>query len=114
MSGYRIESAFPYERGESIPIFVDGEVVMAYEGETVGALMFALDRIALRRTRSESATRGVYCGMGVCYECLITVNATKNIRACITQVSPGMTVETSADNTFDEVNPQQNRQCDEC
>jgi succinate dehydrogenase/fumarate reductase-like Fe-S protein len=89
-------------------------MVTAYEGETVGAVMFVLDRIALRRTRRESAPRGVYCGMGVCYDCLVTVNGTKNLRACTTQVSPGMKVETSADNESDGAIPEQKKQCDEC
>ena len=37
---------------------------------------------------------GVLCGMGVCYECLVTVDGAPNRQACMTRVRAGMKVET--------------------
>lgn len=46
-----------------------------------------------RHTRA-SSPRGPFCGMGICYECLVTINGIPNIRACQTYVTDGMQVET--------------------
>ncbi|MCP5053679.1 MAG: (2Fe-2S)-binding protein, partial [bacterium] len=40
--------------------------------------------------------RGALCGMGICFECIVTVNGIPNTRSCMTEVEPGMTVETNA------------------
>lgn len=37
--------------------------------------------------------RGVFCGMGLCHECLVSVNGKMGQRACMTQVAEGMRVE---------------------
>ena len=50
----------------------------------------------LRRTRSGEA-RGVFCGMGVCYECLVTVDGRPGQRACMTRVRDGMSVAAHRD-----------------
>jgi NADH dehydrogenase/NADH:ubiquinone oxidoreductase subunit G len=34
--------------------------------------------------------------MGLCYECLVTVDGIPNVRACLTPVAEGMVVETTA------------------
>lgn len=46
---------------------------------------------AFGRRRSE-LPRGTFCGMGVCYDCLVTVNSRRGQRACMTTVSDGMSV----------------------
>src|SRR5690606_37458565 len=38
--------------------------------------------------------RGLFCGMGVCFECRVTINGQSGQRSCLTLVEPGMTVET--------------------
>lgn len=80
-------------RGNGVEIVVDGEGLLAYEGETIAAAMLAVGRRIFRRTSSGEA-RGVYCGMGVCFDCVMVVNGTPNIRACQTRVNAGMTVRT--------------------
>ena len=46
---------------------------------------------AFRRTGAGDA-RGVFCGMGVCFECLVDVDDRRNQRACMTVVTEGMTI----------------------
>ncbi len=82
-------------RGNAVEIVVDGEGLRAYEGETIAAALLAAGRRIFRRT-SSGAPRGVYCGMGVCFDCVMVVNGTPNIRACQTLVNAGMTVRTQA------------------
>jgi NADH dehydrogenase/NADH:ubiquinone oxidoreductase subunit G len=37
--------------------------------------------------------RGGLCGMGVCYECLVTINGSPGQRACMVEVQEGMEIE---------------------
>ena len=52
---------------------LDGRPVIAYEGESVAALLLAEGITATRMTRG-GEPRGVYCGMGVCFDCLVVVD----------------------------------------
>jgi predicted molibdopterin-dependent oxidoreductase YjgC len=81
-------------RGASLTIFVDGEAVTAFAGESVAAALLASDRRALRLTPRHRAPRGLFCAMGVCFDCLVTVNRVANVRACMTTVEDGMQIET--------------------
>lgn len=72
-------------------IFVDGEPVAAFEGQSVAAALLSAGRRVFRRTRS-GATRGLFCGMGVCYDCLVSIDDLPNRRACMTLVREGMRV----------------------
>lgn len=82
------------KRGKQIQIIVDGRPVEAFEGETVAAALLAAGIQQFRLTRNHKKPRGVFCGMGICYECLVRVNGVDNVRACVTQVIDGMKVET--------------------
>ncbi|MBM4459247.1 MAG: (2Fe-2S)-binding protein [Chloroflexi bacterium] len=81
----------------SVPAFivhVDGRPVAAHAGETVAAVLLAAGIRIFRRTAQRGEPRGVFCGIGVCYECLVTVDGAANTRACVTVVAPGMVIET--------------------
>lgn len=82
------------KRGRKIQITIDGKSVEAFEGETVAAAMMAAGLRVFRNTAKTKAPRGMYCGMGICFECLVTINGVKNVRACLTPVTDGMTVVT--------------------
>src|SRR5215831_20559914 len=77
-----------------VRIRFDGAEIEALPGETVAAALAAADIVAVRRSRS-GAPRGPYCGMGVCFDCLVTVDGRPNQRACLTKVEPGMDVRSS-------------------
>ncbi|NPV55294.1 MAG: (2Fe-2S)-binding protein [Anaerolineae bacterium] len=81
-------------RGKQVQVTVDGKTVAAYEGETVAAVLTANGIHTFRLTREHKHPRGLYCGMGVCYECLVRVDGVDNVRACMTAVADGMVVET--------------------
>lgn len=81
-------------RGSEIEIIVDGSAVRAYVGETVAAALMAAGQRALRTTPRRSEPRGLYCGMGVCFDCVMTVDGRPNVRTCQTRVHSGMRVQT--------------------
>lgn len=86
------------ERGRLLQITVDGKQIEAYEGETIAAAMIAAGIYTFRHTRKNKDPRSVYCGMGSCMECLVTVNGMPSMRACETFVAEGMQIETGMDN----------------
>ena len=83
-----------WQHGRSIQIQVDGKPIEAFEGETVAAALLASGIHTFRLSRKNQEPRGLFCGMGICYECLVTVNGTHSVQACLTPVAEGMQVET--------------------
>ena len=71
-------------------------MVPAIEGETLAAALTAAGVTALRRARNGEA-RGVFCGMGVCHECLVTVDGRPAQRACMIPAREGMSVAAHRD-----------------
>lgn len=87
----RIDGAI--QRGGVVDIFLDGQSLRAYEGETVAAALLAGGRCALRRTARWSEPRGVYCGIGTCFDCVMTIDGEPSVRTCQTIVRDGMRIE---------------------
>jgi D-hydroxyproline dehydrogenase subunit gamma len=87
----RLPDGHGLERGAPVTLTLDGRPVTAYAGETVAAMLLAEGHVATRTTPG-GAPRGVYCGMGVCFDCLVVVDGVPNTRACVTWVREGMSV----------------------
>jgi predicted molibdopterin-dependent oxidoreductase YjgC len=83
-------------RGKQIQIVVDGEVVPAFDGESVAAAVLAAGRRALRVTPRRGDQRGMYCGIGICFDCVMTVEG-QRVRTCLTPVKDGMRIGTQND-----------------
>lgn len=62
------------------------------EGQSLAAALTAAGIRSFRETRREGPGRGVFCGMGVCQDCLVVVEGEPNQRACMTKAKPGMEV----------------------
>jgi D-hydroxyproline dehydrogenase subunit gamma len=78
-------------RGPRVTIALDGRAVVAHAGETVATVLLAEGEPATRTTVG-GEPRGVFCGMGVCFDCLVVVDGVPNTRACMTYVAEGMDV----------------------
>ncbi|RIQ22525.1 (2Fe-2S)-binding protein [Jiangella rhizosphaerae] len=61
----------------------DGRHVPFADGQTVGAALVAAGVRSWRTTRREGRPRGVFCGIGVCFDCLVTIDDVPNQRACL-------------------------------
>lgn len=93
-AGSRFDDSRP--RGAPVTVWVDGVPVGAHAGESVAAVLFTTGVRALRRSAVHARARGYWCGMGVCHECLVDVDGRAGVRACVTEVSDGMRVQTGA------------------
>jgi predicted molibdopterin-dependent oxidoreductase YjgC len=75
-------------------IVFDGRPVPAAPGQTVAAALWAAGIRSWRTTRGNGAPRGLFCGIGTCFDCLITVDGAPNRRACLIPARPDMAVNT--------------------
>lgn len=73
----------------SIAISVDGRAVNCRDGETIAAALIGAGEIAWRTTRRAGEARGLFCGIGVCFDCLVMVNGEGPVRACLVPAEPG-------------------------
>ncbi|MDQ7095127.1 (2Fe-2S)-binding protein [Desulfosporosinus sp. PR] len=78
---------------KAISFQFDGKKYQAYENETIAAALLANGVRTLRVHEVSGKPRGIYCNIGHCLECRVTVNGQPNIRACLTVVKRGMVVE---------------------
>lgn len=91
----RVADSAKFQRGAPVTIVVDGAPLQAFAGETIAGALLSSGRRAWRHTR-RGQSRGLFCGIGVCFDCLVTVNGTPQVRACLTPVAEGMVVQTQA------------------
>ncbi|MEV6521742.1 2Fe-2S iron-sulfur cluster-binding protein [Longispora sp. NPDC051575] len=77
-----------------VTIDVDGVPVTAYPGESLASALLAAGQRAVRTTTS-GVRRAPYCNMGVCFECVVTVDGVPYQRTCLVRVTAGMRVRTS-------------------
>lgn len=82
--------------GEAVTIWLNGEALPARKGQTIAAAIMAGGRRILRRTRRAGKPRGLFCAMGICYDCVVTVNGETGVRACMKRVEEGMQVVSPA------------------
>lgn len=75
-------------------VHVNGRSVPCRTGDTVLAVLIVCGLGHLRRSVRNGAPRLAYCNMGVCFDCAVTVDGAPMVRACMTDVQPGMRIET--------------------
>lgn len=79
----------------NISFTFNGRTLEASPGQSVGAALTANGITAWRATRKGGRPRGLFCGIGVCFDCLVTVDGATNQRACLAEVREGMAIEGS-------------------
>jgi predicted molibdopterin-dependent oxidoreductase YjgC len=77
-----------------VTVRVDGAELVTEPGRTVAGLLLALGRVYWRTTRGGGRPRGVFCGIGVCHDCLVVVNGAPDVRACQRLVRDGDDIRT--------------------
>lgn len=82
-------------RTDVVAFTFDGRPMTAEAGQTVGAALLAAGVRSWRRTRSGGRPRGLFCGIGACFDCLVDVNNDRALRACLVTVRAGDEVRTS-------------------
>ena len=78
----------------AVAITIDGRPAQARAGDSVAAALLAAGIEVCRTTPVSGAPRAPYCMMGVCFECLVTIDGVGNRQGCLVRVRDGMAVET--------------------
>jgi len=85
----------PAGDGETTLYFTcDGIPLTARAGDTLASALYASGIRSWRRSHSGDE-RGLLCGIGICFDCLLSVDGVANLRACQVLVTDGMQVETN-------------------
>lgn len=82
------------DSGATVSLKVDGRPIRACAGDTVAAAMMAAGIDRFRTTPVADSPRAPYCLMGVCFDCLVTIDGVGSRQACLVPVREGMAVET--------------------
>jgi predicted molibdopterin-dependent oxidoreductase YjgC len=82
------------ESKAAVALTVDGKPISARAGDTVAAALLAAGIDHTRTTPASGAPRAPYCMMGVCFECLMSIDGVGSRQACLVPVRDGMQVET--------------------
>lgn len=79
--------------GNQPQISFQGKVIPIRPGQSIGAALMDADIRSWRTTRKNGRPRGLFCGIGICFDCLVTVDGQANQRACVVPAEDGMCLE---------------------
>ena len=84
----------PSDQGaaRAITVTIDGQVIVAQDGEPVAAILLRSPPFTSRRTPVSGALRAPYCMMGACFECLVEVDGETSTRSCLVFATDGMVI----------------------
>lgn len=77
-----------------VTVVVDGRGCEVPSGCSVAAALLAIDRRRLRNSVKRVEPRGLYCGMGICFDCIVAIDGHVGQRSCLIEVRAGMRIDT--------------------
>jgi D-hydroxyproline dehydrogenase subunit gamma len=77
----------------AVTVYVDGAPVAAEANESIAAVLLRQQPTWSRTTPVSDTRRAPYCMMGVCFDCLATVDGAPSIQTCLAQVRHGMRID---------------------
>ena len=86
----------PIQPAEPSPVTItfDGEELSGVAGQSIAGVILASGRMGFRRTSGQDKPRGVFCGIGVCFDCLVVVDGVEDVRSCQRRARDGNVVTT--------------------
>ncbi len=83
-----------HPRTKSITVTINQQAVTAYTGETIAAVLMTQGQRTFTQPSRYNLPRTLFCGMGICHQCLVTIDGIRDVRACMTSVRDGMQIAT--------------------
>ena len=71
----------------------NGETFKGVEGQSIAAALMATGVRELRKTRFDDEPRLIFCGIGICFDCVVVIDGVANQRACLVEISDGAKIE---------------------
>ncbi|MEN9324523.1 MAG: hypothetical protein RL414_277 [Actinomycetota bacterium] len=78
---------------EKISFTFNGRQVQCEPGQSIAAAVINTGTLSLRTTRFGEEPRSIFCGIGICFDCVVVVDGVANQRACLVTAQSGMKVE---------------------
>ena len=89
-----IQPAGTAEHQPTVKIEVDGRPLIVHLDQSLAAVLIHHGWVVWRTTSKKKEPRGYFCGIGICQDCLVTIDGVTNVQACRTKVRSGMSVTT--------------------
>ena len=81
-----------YNRSKKVNINVNNKDIEAYEGECLAVVLFINNIKKLRLSPKKKQSRGMYCLMGSCQECVVLIDE-KKVISCNVFIKDGMKIK---------------------
>lgn len=81
------------EEKKKITFIFNGKTYEGLEDDTIASALLSHGIRTLRNHEASGNPRGIYCNIGHCFECRVTVNNETNKRACLTPITDGMVID---------------------
>lgn len=81
------------EASRPVTILFEGEPLTGIEGQTIAGVLLANGIESWRRSTRAEQPRGLFCGIGVCFDCVVVVDGRRDVRACQRRAREGVRVE---------------------
>jgi aerobic-type carbon monoxide dehydrogenase small subunit (CoxS/CutS family) len=73
--------------GSEVSFTFNGDSYEGVPGQSIAAALMASGVRELRATRFHKEPRLIFCGIGVCFDCVVVVNGVANQRACLVEIA---------------------------
>lgn len=80
------------DTSKTVTFTYDGVTYEGIEGDTIASALLANGMRTLRVHEESAKPRGIYCNIGHCFECRVTVDSQEGIRACLTPIKANMKI----------------------
>lgn len=74
----------------------NSKTIICEPGQSIAAALIASEHREIRTTRFGKESRSIFCGIGVCFDCVVTIDEIANQRSCLVEAKDGMKVESSS------------------
>ncbi|MGL4791346.1 MAG: (2Fe-2S)-binding protein [Anaerotignaceae bacterium] len=81
------------DTSKTVTIYYNGQPIEALEGEPIAAALINAGIKSFRKTAKKHEPRGIFCAIGRCTDCMMTVDGIPNTRTCVNTVKEGMQVQ---------------------
>jgi aerobic-type carbon monoxide dehydrogenase small subunit (CoxS/CutS family) len=80
---------------QTISFTFNGSTIKCEVGQSIASALISDNQRELRRTRFGNQPRSIFCGIGICFDCVVVINGVANQRSCLIEAQDGMNIESA-------------------
>jgi aerobic-type carbon monoxide dehydrogenase small subunit (CoxS/CutS family) len=80
---------------QTISFTFNGSTIECEVGQSIASALINDNQRELRRTRFGNEPRSIFCGIGICFDCVVVINGVANQRSCLIEAQDGMNIESA-------------------